>query len=93
MKKHFSATKYLPIALARAAFTASDTASAFAQQSGWGAGISTRNGAPLHKLSTNRSGYSSYARITHYSAIVPDMGTRLTKPRIFAATRVHVAIT
>ena len=72
MKKHFSATKYLPIALALAAFTASGTASAFAQQSGWGAGISTRNGAPfVHKLSTNHSGYSSYARITDYSAIVP----------------------
>jgi hypothetical protein len=47
MKKHFSATKYLPIALALAAFTASGTASAFAQQSGWGAGISTRNGTPF----------------------------------------------
>jgi hypothetical protein len=73
MKKHFSATKYLPVALALAAFTAAGTASAFAQSSGtWGAGISGRNGTPfVHKRSTNRSGYSAYARVTDYSAIVP----------------------
>ena len=59
MNKHFIANKYLPIALALAAFTAASTAPVFAQQSGWGAGISTRNAAPyVH------SGYSAYARIT-----------------------------
>ena len=58
MKKHFTANKYLPIALALAAFTAAGTASAFAQSSGtWGAGISTRNVRPfVHKQSTNHSG-------------------------------------
>ena len=72
MKKHSIANKYLPIALALAAFTASGTASAFAQQSGWGAGISTRNIRPfVHKQSINHSGYSSHARVTDYSAIVP----------------------
>ncbi len=72
MNKHFIANKYLPIALALAAFTAAGTAPMFAQQSGWDAGISTRNAQPfVHKQSTKRSGYSSYARITGYSAVVP----------------------
>ena len=72
MTKHFSATKYLPVALALAAFTAAGTASAFAQQSGWGAGISSRNGTPfVHKQSTNHSGYSAYGRITDYRAVAP----------------------
>ena len=43
MNKHFIANKYLPIALALAAFIAAGTAPVLAQQS-WGAGISTRNG-------------------------------------------------
>jgi hypothetical protein len=72
MSKHFIANKYLPIALALAAFTVAGTAPVFAQQSGWDAGISTRNAQPfVHKQSTRRSGYSSYARITGYSAVVP----------------------
>ena len=72
MNNHFIANKYLPIALALAAFTAAGTAPVFAQQSGWDAGISTRNAQPfVHKQSTKRSGYSSYARITGYSAVVP----------------------
>jgi hypothetical protein len=61
MNKHFIANKYLPIALALAAFTAAGAAPVFAQQSGWGAGISTRNAAPyVH------SGYRAYARITDH---------------------------
>jgi hypothetical protein len=61
MYKHFIANKYLPLALALAAFTAAGTAPVFAQQSGWGAGISTRNATPyVH------SGYSAYARITDH---------------------------
>ena len=72
MNKHFIANKYLPIALALAAFIAAGTAPVLAQQSGWDAGISTRNAQPfVHKQSTKRSGYSSYARITGYSAVVP----------------------
>jgi hypothetical protein len=72
MSKHFIANKYLPIALALAAFTAAGTAPVFAQQSGRDAGISTRNAQPfVHKQSTKRSGYSSYARITDHSAVVP----------------------
>jgi hypothetical protein len=72
MSKHFIANKYLPIALALAAFTAAGTAPVFAQQSGRDAGIATRNAQPfVHKQSTKRSGYSSYARITGYSAVVP----------------------
>jgi hypothetical protein len=72
MNKHFIANKYLPIALALAAFTAAGTAPVFAQQSGRDAGISTRNAQPfVHKQSTKRSGYSSYARITDHSAVVP----------------------
>jgi hypothetical protein len=63
MYKHFIANKYLPLALALAAFTAAGTAPVFAQQSGWGAGISTRNATPyVH----NHSGYSAYARITDH---------------------------
>ena len=50
MYKHFIANKYLPLALVLAAFTAAGTAPVFAQQSGWGAGISTRNATPyMHK--------------------------------------------
>ena len=73
MNKHFIANKYLPIALALAAFIAAGTAPVLAQQSGWGAGISTRNAQPyVHKQSINHhSGYSAYARITDYSAVVP----------------------
>jgi hypothetical protein len=68
MYKHFIANKYLPIALALAAFTAAGTAPVFAQQSGWGAGISTRNATPyVNKQSINHhSGYSAYARITDH---------------------------
>ena len=72
MNKHFIANKYLPIALALAAFTAAGTAPVLAQQSGWGAGISTRNAQPfVHKQSINHSGYSAYGRITDYRAVVP----------------------
>jgi hypothetical protein len=69
MNKHFIANKYLPIALALAAFTAAGTAPVLAQQSGWGAGISTRNAQPyVHKQSINHhSGYSAYARITDHN--------------------------
>jgi hypothetical protein len=50
MYKHFIANKYLPLALALATFTAVGTAPVFAQQAGWGAGISTRNAQPfVHK--------------------------------------------
>ena len=67
MNKHFIANKYLPIALALTAFTAAGTAPVFAQQSGWGAGILTRNAQPfVHKQSINHSGYSAYARITDH---------------------------
>ena len=69
MYKHFIANKYLPLALALAAFTAAGTAPVLAQQSGWGAGISTRNALP--KQSINHSGYSAYARITDLSAVAP----------------------
>jgi len=72
MKKLFAVNKYLPIALALAAFTAAGTAPVLAQQSGWGAGISTRNAQPyVHKQSINHSGYSAYARITDHSAVAP----------------------
>ena len=64
MSKHFIAKKYLPIALALAAFTTAGTAPVLAQQS-WGAGISTRN------QSINHSGYSAYARITDHGAVAP----------------------
>jgi hypothetical protein len=63
MNKHFIASKYLPLALALAAFTAAGTAPVFAQQSGWGADISTRNATPyVH------SGYSAHSRMTDYMA-------------------------
>jgi hypothetical protein len=66
MNKHFIANKYLPIALALAAFTAAATAPAFAQQSG------SANARPfVHKQSIRHSGYSAYGRITDYSAVVP----------------------
>ena len=72
MSKHFIAKKYLPIALALAAFTTAGTTPVLAQQSGWAAGISTRNAQPfVHKQSINHSGYSAYARITAYRAVVP----------------------
>jgi hypothetical protein len=73
MNKHFIANKYLRIALALAAFTDAGTAPVLAQQSGWGAGISTRDAQPyVHKQSINHhSSYSAYARITDYSAGVP----------------------
>ena len=72
MSKHFIAKKYLPIALALAAFTAAGTAPVFAQQSGRDAGISTRKTQPfVHKQSINHSGYSAYGRITDYRAVVP----------------------
>jgi hypothetical protein len=68
MYKHFVANKYLPIGLALAAFTATSTAPVLAQQSGWGAGISSRNAQPyVHQQSINHhSGYSAYARITDH---------------------------
>jgi hypothetical protein len=72
MNKHFIANKYLPIALALAAFTVAGTAPVFAQQSGWGDGISTRNAQPfVRKQSIHHSGYSAYARIPDYRADVP----------------------
>ena len=72
MNKHFIANKYLPIALALAAFTAASTAPVFAQQSGWHAGISTGNAQPfVYKQSIHHRGSSAYARITDYSAVVP----------------------
>ena len=72
MNKHFIANKYLPIALALAACIAAGTAPVLAQQSGWGAGISTRNAQPfVHKQSINHSGYSAYARITDHNAVAP----------------------
>ena len=72
MYKHFIANKYLPIALALAAFTAASTTPVFAQRSGWGAGISTRNATPyVHKQSINHSGYSAYGRITDHSTVAP----------------------
>jgi len=58
MNKHFIANKYLPIALALAAFTAVGTAPVFAQQSG---------------QSISHSGYSAYARtVVHSSVGRPD---------------------
>ena len=72
MNKLFTVNKYVPIALALAVFTAAGTAPVFAQQSGWGAGISTRNAQSfVHKQSINHRGYNSYARVTDYSAIGP----------------------
>ena len=47
MNKHFIANKYLPIALALAAFTAAGTVPVFAQQSDSGASISARNAQPI----------------------------------------------
>ena len=65
MKKLFTANKYLPVALALAAFTCA--APAFAHSSGArSAGVSTRNARPFV-----HSGYSSYARVPDYSAIEP----------------------
>ena len=72
MSKHFIAKKYLPIALALAAFIAAGTAPVLAQQSGWDTGISTRNAQPFaHKQSIRHSGYSAYGRITDHSAVAP----------------------
>ena len=59
MNKHFIANKYLPIALAVAAFTAAGTAPVFAQQSG-------------SKQSISHSGYSAYARTVVPSSVAPD---------------------
>jgi hypothetical protein len=71
--KLFTANRYLPIALALAAFASAGTVSAFAQSAGtWSAGISARNGQPhLHTLSTNRGGYSAYGLVPNYSATAP----------------------
>ena len=67
MKKLFTANKYLAVSLALAAFTAAGAAPAFAHSSGArSAGVSTRNARPFV-----HSGYSSYARVPDYSAIVP----------------------
>ena len=72
MNKHFIANKYLPIALALAAFTAAGTAPVLAQQSDRGAGISARNAQPfVHKQSIHHNGYSAYGRITDYRAVAP----------------------
>jgi hypothetical protein len=61
MNKHFIANKYLPIALALAAFTATGTAPVFAQQA-----------QPfVHKQSIHHRGSSAYARIIDYSTVVP----------------------
>ena len=57
MNKHFIANKYLPIALALAAFTAAGTAPVSAQQSG---------------QSISHSGYSAYARTVVPSSVAPD---------------------
>jgi hypothetical protein len=58
MNKHFIANKYLPIALALAAFTAAGTAPVFAQQPG---------------QSISHSGYSAYARTVVPSSVgLPD---------------------
>jgi hypothetical protein len=66
MNKHFVANKYLPIALALAAFTTAGTATTFAQQSG------STNARPfVHKQSIRHSGYSAYGRITDHSALAP----------------------
>jgi hypothetical protein len=64
VRKLFTANKYLPIALALAAFASAGTVPAFAQSAGtWSAGISARNRQPyLHAPSTNDNGYSSYAQ-------------------------------
>ena len=67
MNKHFIANKYLPIALALAAFTAAGTAPVFAQQSGWNAGISSRNAQPfVHKQ------YGAYGAVVPSSVGRPD---------------------
>ena len=59
MNKPFIANKYLPIALALAAFTAAGTAPVFAQQSG-------------SKQSISHSGYSAYTRTVVPSRVEPD---------------------
>ena len=57
-------SKYLPVALALAAFAVAGAAPAIAQSSGsWSAGISTRNGRPyIQSPSTKDNGYSAYAQ-------------------------------
>ena len=58
--KNFSAKRYGSLARALAAFAVAGTAPVFAQQSGWGAGISARNAQPfVHKQSINHRGYSA----------------------------------
>jgi hypothetical protein len=59
MYKHFIVNKYLPLALALAAFTAAGTAPVFAQQSGW-------------KQPISHSGYSAYTRTVVPSRVGPD---------------------
>jgi hypothetical protein len=59
MNKHFFANKYLPIALALAAFTAAGTAPVFAQQSS-------------SKQSISASGYSAYTRTVVPPRVGPD---------------------
>ena len=65
MNKLDTAKKYLPIALALAAFASTGTVPVFAQSAGtWSSGISSRNARPyVHTPSTNNNGYSSYAEV------------------------------
>ena len=60
----FTLSKYVPVALALAAFAIVNVAPAFAQSSGaWSAGISTRNARPyVESPSTKDSGYTAYAQ-------------------------------
>ena len=77
MKKPFTHNKYLPVALALAAFAVAGAAPAFAQSSDtWSAGISTRNIRPyVQSPSTKDNGYSAYAQVPalapSYSALAP----------------------
>jgi hypothetical protein len=75
MKKLFPSNKYLPVALALAAFAAAGTAPALAQSSGtWSAGISGRSGTPYVRApSSSVSGYSAYAQVpATIQRLVPD---------------------
>jgi hypothetical protein len=60
----FTPNKYLPVALALAAFAVAGAAPALAQPSGaWSAGISTRNARPyVESPSTKDNDYSAYAQ-------------------------------
>lgn len=77
MKKPFTPNKYLPVALALAAFAVAGSAPAFAQSTGaWSSGISTRNARPyVQSPSTKDSGYSAYAQVPalapNYNALAP----------------------